>query len=257
MENKLDNNKKNDRFKTLSAIRDYTPLLYILLVCTSYVFLNSYYIQFDIKEYLSFQEIIYIFLPISNFIILFIVFQFLHYSYREILHLKERALFVNPKSKSVLKTIPNWIKYIIFYFLLFVFFQMLFNYSKFINEYYYTQFIVFIIAISIIIVILILKLHEILTNQNEKALKPFFITLISAMFTAYVFIQRFEARLILGGVPKYSLQLIRATDTIKTNDSLVYFGETKNYYFLRNLKNNENLIIPNSNIKSIIKRKIK
>lgn len=250
---------KTNHLKILSSAKDYLPLLYILLVCISYTLLNSYYAQFDIdiKKYLSFQEIIYIFLPISNFIIILLVFQLLTYYYREILHLKKKTIIKEGKSnKSILRDTPDWIKKVVYYFLLFAFFQMLFNFSKIINKFDYAQLIIFFVVIVILFIILILKLYEILNEKNEKAVKPIFITLFLALFTGGIFTQRLEARFVLNGTPLYSLKLIRVTDTVKTNDNLVYIGETKNYYFLRNLKNKENVIIPNNSIRKTIKKKI-
>lgn len=68
------------------------------------------------------------------------------------------------------------------------------------------------------------------------------ILLLGFLVIVYLF-NSFKAFRILDNKPLYDLELRTRDTIIKTNDNLVYIGKTKEYYFLRDLKSSENLII--------------
>lgn len=251
--------KKNEKFNFLSSIKEYLPLLYILLVCVSYIIMNSYYSVFnlDFINYLSFQEIIYIFLPISKFIILVIVFSLFNSFYNQLLNLVNKRKKIYKSKVSIFKKIPTVLKKIVSYTLLIASLYILFNFLGFFNKYfYYNHYIVFVVM-TIVFVIFCLKLYEIYHNGNEKDIPLLLISGSLTFVFLFAFIQKTEGSLILNGSPAYNVEIVKENETFKSSDSLVYFGETKNYFFFRNLKSNKNIIIPNENVSKIIKTKIK
>ncbi|HEU5292484.1 MAG TPA: hypothetical protein VFU05_17675 [Cyclobacteriaceae bacterium] len=57
-----------------------------------------------------------------------------------------------------------------------------------------------------------------------------------------------SSELIMAGHPKYSVEMTTNHKRYSTNDSLVFIGNTKNYYFLYNRKSKESFIIPSNSI---------
>jgi hypothetical protein len=57
----------------------------------------------------------------------------------------------------------------------------------------------------------------------------------------------FKSFRVLDNKPSYEIEIIQKNLRIKSDSNIVFIGKTKEYFFLRNLKEEKNLIISNKN----------
>ncbi len=251
--------KKKNFYPFLKELKDYLPIIYIGLILISFTLLNAYYKKFDvnIENYLSFQEVIYLFLPLSELLILLMVFIIFMFLISKVLYVESE----DPSNdtfflKNTIKKTPKWLRKFMNYFMYTFIFGISF-YELDIEKYSGVLILISTILFTIFFLFTIIsKSHEAMYYEDVNSMKNIFFLCVLAFFSISLFYQRFQAQKIKSGIPKFNLQIIKEKDTIVTDDNLIYFGETKNNYFLRDIKNKQNIIISKSNIKKVIKKKV-
>jgi len=92
---------------------------------------------------------------------------------------------------------------------------------------------------------------------KEISSKMTMITFLISFLTVIYFYNSFKAFRILEKSPIYSVELTFKDSIVKTNNKLIYIGKTKEYYFLRDLENNKNIVYNDRIIENIKINKIK
>ncbi len=121
----------------------------------------------------------------------------------------------------------------------------------FINKlgYPYNQPTSFLTISLIWIIIISIRVSNFFNKYNlelSRFMTPFII-FVGFLITLYLF-NSFKAFRILENKPFYSIELIVNGTKIRSDDNLIYIGKTKDYYFMRDLKNEKNMIINNTNV---------
>ncbi|OCK43626.1 hypothetical protein BA195_02680 [Tenacibaculum soleae] len=251
--------KNKNQYFFLKELKDYLPLVYIGLILISFTLLNAYYKKFDIniENYLSLQEVIYLFLPLSELLILFMVFIVFAFLISKMLYIENKDPSNNTfYLKNTIKKTPKWLRKSMNYFM-YSFICGISFYDVELEK--HSGIIVLILTVIFLLLFMftiISKFHEAMYYENLNSIKNILFLVIITFFSFSLFYQRIQAQKIKSGNSKFTLQLIREKDTITTNNTLIYFGETKDNYFLRDINNKQNMIISKKGIKMIIKKKV-
>lgn len=234
-------------------------MIYVGLILISFTIQNAYYKKFDIniENYLSLQEVLYLFLPLSEALILFIVLIIFMFLISKVLYIENRDQNDNTfLLKNTIKKTPKWLRKFMNYYMYFFICGILFyniELEKYSTIIVLTSTVLFVIFFLFTI---ISKSHEAIHYEDINSMKNVLFLFVLTFFSIFIFYQRIQAQKIKSGASKFNLILIQEKDTITTNDTLMYFGETKNNYFLRDIKNQQNIIISKSGIRKVIKKKV-
>lgn len=247
--------KKENNFKIPSQL---LPIAYIILVCIGYTEKAFFYNKFDIDitQYLNFEEYLFIFLSIGSIIftislIISIYISGIISSYHVLFSvkknkesknvIKKKAEFkISKKIKKRLHKLGNFLFFFTATFpILILFYSCFFEDEK----KYYTIILIFLWGLFISFI----YLYEIIVNDSSRNLYSLYAFVMSFFIPAFWVIKSQSAENILNGKSKTQVSFI-TNKKVFTNDTIAYIGQTKEYLFLRNLKDNGNLIYKKSNI---------
>ncbi len=249
---------------------------YIILICIGYSVKTIYYSQFDIEieEYLNFEEYLFIYLPIvSVFIIIILLFTALLGGIHGVSYLffNKNILFgfenqvkeekkteeKNNKfqSESKLQTILLVIKNLIIYllFLIPVGFALYYYFTK--NISWRSFYLGLTIWGTIMFVFFAIS---ILTNKIGKKTIWTFFSFIISIITSILCNQQFNKALkILDGKAIKEVHFVIKNDTISSNKTILYIGETKEYLFMRDIATSSNIIFKKNDIYKLKLKEVK
>jgi hypothetical protein len=249
---------------------------YIILICIGYSVKSIFYSQFgiEIEEYLNFEEYLFIYLPIGSMLItiilLFVAFfgglygvSYLFFN-KNIFFDKEHLIKnemereeKNNKSHRNTKfhKILLIIKYVIIS-LLFIIplgFLLYFTFTKNIS---WKAFSLGIMIWGIIMFLLFIISK--FTFRDEKktvwALFSFVICFLTLVLCNY---QLNKAEQILDGKAIKEVHFIIKNDTISSDKTTLYIGETKEYLFMRNIATSSNIIFKKNEIYKLNLKEVK
>ncbi|RIV68716.1 hypothetical protein [Flagellimonas aequoris] len=255
---------------TIRTIKDYLPVIYIFLVCFGYFSENIYYQKFDIDilDYLSVQELIFIFIPSGaaltiGLLIYFIMimpqimlgfefgpFKFINYVVKFREHL-------NSKNKKILLFIYELIETIVaivvilgpiagFFYLAFV--------NDFKTGIAKNSFVYYLLLIwvPLFVVKSLIEISKNTNKINKSLLLVFSIIMIMELLDSYQKLDK--ANNVLEGYGKYAVyvELKKEHDPIVTDENLIFIGQTKDYIFFRRLKDSVNCIYNKNDINEIL-----
>lgn len=265
--------------KGLNITTQVLTIGYIILICIGYSVKSVFYGQFgiDIEEYLNFEEYLFIYLPIGSiFIILVLLFlvyfgglygvSYLFFNKNVFFDVdnivkeekkreeKNNKSHSNTKFQKILLIIKNVI--ISLLFIVPLVFALYFVFTKNISWRTFTQG-------SIIwgIVMLLLYIISKFTFRDEKktvwTLLSFIISFITIVLCDR---QLYKAEQILDGKAIKEVHFTIKNDTISSDKTTFYIGETKEYLFMRDITTSSNLIFKKSeihklNLKDVQKQK--
>lgn len=88
--------------------------------------------------------------------------------------------------------------------------------------------------------------------RNEKSPNKVYLIYAGAI-VLFIFIRTHAAyNMIKDNKPKYTTQLLLNDGTWKkSNDSILYIGTTKQFYFYHNIKTSENIVIPTATVREV------
>ncbi len=254
------------------------PLITAVLLTAGFVNSYSFYSHFGIEIY-TFQtsgELILSFLPVMIPLIVAIIFLLIftlqksdqsEKAIKEDQFLadkdlsfwgpfKELKILIKGRFRSndkIGETILHYFMQILsrIVLLIFLLFPTYYNIVSFINRQGepYTAPTSFL-SISIIwLIIISFRINNYFNKKNKelsKSIMPY-IVFIGFLVIIYIF-NSFKAFRILENKPFYSIELNLKDKTIKSDDNLIFIGKTKEYYFLRELKSEKNLIINSKDV---------
>mgnify|MGYP000108745713 CR=1 FL=1 len=163
----------------------------------------------------------------------------------------------NLKSKKFYKGL----NYLLTTYLYFLPFGLLFNYFFFItlkDLYVIPKWGIILVIIWIFIFSYKYKLRNYrkTLELNNRILTVLVLVQIVVCFIIYENYDIMKARKILAGIPAYTVSLKKENQQIKTNDNILYFGETSVYVFFRDIKNKKNIIYNKSSFEEFNIHKI-
>jgi len=271
----MSENKKS----TLNFLKEYIPIIYIILVCFGYFNKSLYFDKFgvDILYYLTVQELAFSFIPVGSAIVVALLFMIIilapmvvfgsdEYIDSEI----EKDRFnpyqgINKIKHATFKKISKHTYWIISVatslylnltpILLFAYFAI---FRKIGGSLPNSEIIVLLMIVWGIIFLLKFKFHQ--NSKNKKnprvILFVYFILMIVA-FIVYSDINLKRAERIRNGDADYSIHLINDKKEIKTTKELIFFGQTNDFIFLRNINTNENRILKKGDFNELIIKELK
>lgn len=266
--------------ETLKSLKDYLPLASILLILAGVFNIDNYYSRFgiDIITYLDATEVLFSFasiytrtvLPIIILGLLFVYY--FNYKYVRMKKNIEKVVEIldkeNPEEESIatfntsLEKLRNEARIKIYLFLVVtILFNIFISHSDIfirIHEFAY----------SFLYLLIILFLGVILFSYNtikkSSASVPIFfkfetffiITII--LFSAMYVRNEIKATNLTKGYAKHSV-ILRLDDlrSISTNDSIMFVGSTRNYYFFHNRNSKLNKVIAASKVKEVLQKELR
>lgn len=266
---------KNDSY--LKLIKDYLPLIYIMLVCFGYFEKSLYFDKFgiDILNYMSIPEMILIFIPLGSIIFTSIIFIIIVVSpgiifnkteYESKIENQKKSFNLlnklkKTKNKTLRKIAVNFYHVVGILVMLFLHFIpiLLMTYiafSRIFEKIHYKEntILLFISLWGI------LFLFKFLVQKKEFRIKPRIVLftysiLVFIFFIGYLEINANKANNILKGKSNYYVKFKIEDKTIESTKDLLFFGQTNEYIFLRNINTQENFIYKKNIIKELIIRK--
>jgi hypothetical protein len=263
----------------------YLPLFYPLLVLIGFLNYHTFYKCFDIEiaSYLTTGELLLSFLPLTIPILLFLAYFFLLLTGALISILlnkdKEQdnqddkamslTLFFHFfkktkedfKNKDLSKLYKfGWFPFYLIFMLLGILFICFFGYYIFIIvRYIFSSYLIYKIPYQLLIISaffwiiflfdLIDRIPPGLNNEKTKYLKSFFTIFLFVSLT--VITSKSKAFDIISGKPQYNISFELPNNMIQTDSTIVFLGKTTDFIFLRDLKNQSNLIYPTSEIRRL------
>ncbi|WP_452600798.1 hypothetical protein [Pontimicrobium sp. MEBiC06410] len=240
------------------------PLAYIVLICIGYTEKSIFYSKFDIEiaPYLNFEEYLFIFLPIGSIlIVIFFIFSIymsglfgasyaLFGGVKNILENSEipknkcREIYFYKKTKKIRRVLATILITILFIAPLSLIF--IFAITK---TFYMREFTVIIFIWGLIM--LLLSIYLSFKKESPVSLLLIYAFAMSFLIPILWNQKTKKADKILSGKPDIKVSFINDNKLIKTNDTLVFIGQTKGYLFLRDLKSNGNSIYKKDNISNV------
>ncbi len=258
----MEKEKKGEKLKITTQL---LTIGYIILVCLGYLEKSSFYDRFDLNvtNYLSFEEYLLFFLPIGSSAIIFIVGFF---GYFIIMFAASDALRVPFLPKNLPEVDERSEKKRV---------QSVFT-SRFTNHriwYIFRNIIFTILALVPITLILMFQLGvlkrfdiaeplvffwslaiiilALLTTKGRAERVPMILG-IGGLIVLFVTIGRENikdrAERILNGNPQYIAIVEYEDKRLESSESIVYIDQTSNYLFLRDLKDDGNIVISKKDV---------
>ncbi len=249
---------------------------YIILICIGYSVKSIFYSQFgiEIEEYLNFEEYLFIYLPIGSiFITIILLFTsffgglygvgYLFFNKNILFNIdnivkeeKEREAknnkpHPNTKLQKILLIIKNVI--ISLLFLIPLGFATYFAFTK--NISWRT----FSLGVMIwgIIMFLLFIISKFTFRDERKTVWTFFSFIISFITVVLCDQQLNKAEKILNGKAIKEVHFAIKNDTISTDKTTLYIGETKEYLFMRDIAKNSNIIYRKNEIHKLKLKEVK
>ncbi|MBP0903770.1 hypothetical protein ACFSKN_04210 [Mariniflexile gromovii] len=268
-------NKKED--STLKTLKDYLPLIYVLLVCFGYFNKSLYYDKFgiDILHHLNIPELILMFIPVGSalvtaflFLIIIIAPMVVFGPSNEDLELEAKKdrfniylkldKIKNSKTKKISKKLYWVIAIITSTYLNFVPILLFFYFAvfkNFENTLYISKIAVILMIIWAFIFVLKFRFQNSKSKFNPRIqiFVYFIMTIIG--FIVYSDINLNKADSILNGKSEYYVKFEINNQLIETNSKLLFIGQTNNYVFLRKIDSRENHIYNKKDISEFIIKK--
>ena len=266
----------------LNRIAKYGTLIYATLIFVGYLHLHVYYSMFrlPIYSFLNLSEIVVQFFPdlIEIFIISLIVVLFFGFHDPDPQLNKTKPYFINKilneiwsyNGKRSLITIIKLVFSFLFRVFLALIFVTLLLFPFFIIGYYisflfpyrggdnHENVVVFIYAFGLIVIMILLASQRKIFNRIESnfeiglsRIEKSFVIIFFIYLTVGSILKIYESEIISNGEPFYNATFIYKNDTISSDTSTVFIGQTNNYLFLRDLEKKKNLIFEKSNISSL------
>lgn len=117
--------------------------------------------------------------------------------------------------------------------------------------------ITFFIISAIWIAILTLRINKYFNSRlKEISEEMTLIVLLISFLSAIYLYNSYKAFRILENRPIYSIELTLKESIVQTNNKLVYIGKTKEYYFLRDLEKNKNIVYNERFVENVIIKRI-
>lgn len=235
----------------IKNIITYFPLFYVTIVIYGFIAKSSYYyiIDIDITEYISLGELLF---PSIKFIEF--VYIFLGISVVLIIgnHKKSKdKKTYNAKTKQAKKA-PKWIDLLLNILeVLFYIWPLIFGAALFASNYLILNSIYFKTISYLWPVILFGIVFVFISNIKSRTIINLStaLALYLIMFTIYV--QVMIGNSVLKGNPSHKIEIINDGKSTITTDSLVYYGKTSSYIFMRDLVTEKTRIF-NLNLTSTI-----
>ncbi|NDV43121.1 hypothetical protein [Flagellimonas sediminis] len=246
----------------------YLTIVYVVLVCLGYAEKSIFYEKFDIDiaNYLSFEEYLLFFLPIGSFSIILIVgfigYFTLMFSVADLLKVpflpRKIVKETNPSKKE--KNGITWSK--------------MANLAKFGHV---LKNLFFVIIVLTPIVVLLINHYELgissRTTENLLVLWSIVLMVTAIGFSWYkesqqarilgfggliiffILIYRSntinKAKNIIDGKPDLSATVHYKDKVLRSSDSIIYIGQTKEYLFFREIRTSGNVVISKKNITTL------
>ncbi|MDN3664482.1 hypothetical protein ACFFU1_14325 [Algibacter miyuki] len=243
---------------------------YILLICLGYaeksIFFNNFNI--DIVSYLDFDEYLFIFLPITSVLILSIIFASIYISgligsiivlikpkdqtrkKKNVENVLTEDLTINKKSKKIY--LFRRISAITILLILFGSPLIVLIFQPYLFKPKFLWLKNYLILWSILLIILFIYRTIKVQNDSDKAKIYLLYAIITPSILSFIwYYKTTKANIILNGESKTQISFIKEGKNVKTNDTLVFIGQTRNYLFLRNLKSNGNVVYRKDKIDEI------
>lgn len=97
-----------------------------------------------------------------------------------------------------------------------------------------------------------LKKRKIGPYKNDTKFNPIYYIFILFFLGSFIYLKNKEKALsIINNRSRISVILYLGKEKIKTSNDLIFIGQTENYFFFRNNKNNSNLVINSKEIKKV------
>lgn len=262
---------------TLKTLKDYLPLIYILLVCFGYFNKSLYYDKFgiDILHYLSIPELVLMFIPVGSvlvtvflFLIIIIAPMIVFGPSNEDLELEAKKdrfniyekldKIKNSKIKKISKKI-YWIIAIIssIYLnfvpgLLFLYFAVSKNFE---NQLFNSKIAIIVMIIWALIFLLKFRFQNSKSKFNPRI--QLFVYFIMAIigFIVYSDMNLNKANSILNGESEYYVKFKINNQFLETNSKFLFIGQTNDYVFIRKIDSRENYIYNKKDISEFIIKK--
>ena len=264
---------KKNKTKFYCSSQNFT-VGYIVLIFIGYSLKNTYYTQFNIniEEYLNFEEYLFIYLPVSSILLLFLHFLTIYLGGMygtEYLFFNKNILFNKNKLSKYLKieretndkpkyqnysTKKQGILFIPICLIFIVPFGFLF-YSYFDNDNLLDTYFVFIMTWGIIMFVLFVVM-DVLKKGNKKTLWILISSILSITSYPLYGYKLNQAKQILSGKPIMDINFTIKSDSISSNKTVLYLGETKDYLFMRNIYTNTNIIFQKKEIHKLNIKKV-
>jgi hypothetical protein len=233
---------------------------YILLICLGYTEKSVFYEKFgiDIAQYLDFEEYLFIFLSIASGLIIAILLFSIYLSgvlgsLLVLINLKVKKTKDEEKVNNDNRFKNRWffkkttkirriLAIILFIFLVALPFLKYFS-TSWQNGIIEELSLPYIILWTV--VTFILFLYQTIKVQNDSDRPRLFLLYASIM--PLIIFKIWDSKIkkadsILSGKFQTNVSFIKEGRTIRTNDTLGFIGQTKNYIFFRNVKTKANLI---------------
>ena len=249
---------------------------YIILICIGYSVKSIFYSQFgiDIEEYLNFEEYLFIYLPIGSMfitiILLFVAFfgglygvGYLFFNKNILFDIdnlvkeekkreeKNNKLHSNTKFQKILLIIKNVI--ISLLFIVPLGFALYFAFTKNISWRAFTLGVM----IWAIIMFLLFIISKFTFRDEKKTVWTFFSFIISFITIVLCDQQLNKAEQILDGKAIKEVHFIIKNDTISSDKTTLYIGETKEYLFMRDIATSSNIIFKKNEIHKLNLKEVK
>lgn len=249
------------------------PISYIILICLGYTEKSLFYEEFgiNIAPYLSFEEYLFIFLPIGSALVM--VF-FLFSTYIAGIIGANFALFENSKGilnryKQVEKIEsgnpnlnikkPKKIKSILAYILIAILILspililLYFGFNRLIlgNTDYEVTKLTTIASFIWGLVMLVLIFSRLPKKEDYKSSLLLYAFLMAFFIPISIICKIHQANYILSGNSNLNVTFKQGEHKIFTNDSIKFIGQTKEYLFMRNLNTDGNIIYRKEDIDEI------
>lgn len=269
----------------MQKILKYLPLFSALLILIGYLNYFSFYKSFDIEisSYLTTGELLLSFLPLTVPILIILLFFFfmltgvlVTLSFKKDKQIDDsdddsvsltlffhtiKRLLDDLKNKKLSKFykigfFPVYIIALIIglFFIAFFSFYLftIVEYTISGNSEFKIPALILILSSLLWIPLIFDLINRIYNNPNKDTLQNLKFGFVLFIFITLVVITNKESAFkIKHGQPKYNVTLELPDSTIKTDSNFVFIGKTKDYLFLRNLKEDRNVIFSSTNIKRL------
>lgn len=262
---------EKDKEPSLQTLKSYLPLIYIFLVCFGYFNKSMFYydiFDLDILYYMGIQELVLMFIPLGSILIAIIIFLlaivfpmaiFIPESGNDKSENTENKEYSGKKkSIKVLDYAFETISYAVIAYLIFLFPLFILAYSLFREgtKNFFDSGSAFILMFlwGILFLVKLVLMPEKDKKKIHHTRAIWSVVAIMA-FILYSYSNYLKANRILKGETDFNVKFTINNKQIQTTDELLFFGQTTDYIFIRNICTNENLIYNKNDIEELIMEK--
>lgn len=236
------------------------PLLTICIIYLGYCYLHFYYTYFnlDIYNYISSSDILLSFLPIVILILTFLVgfinVKIINY---KVIKNDDKDIIVSNENNTSVKKKTSVFKYILsspltYILLLLIVYHIL---RKYLLQYYY-DFELQYLELSFFITMYSLILWNVYSNSKlDLYLKQPILFMLFLIVTSTIIISSFrklDAKKIKFGIPVKQVSFIYKNKLYKSNQNILFVGQTQTSIFLYQRSNNSTMVFNTSEVEFLV-----